>query len=304
MDRAGPSRRDLALGLVGLGAAATALGGAAAAPRGFFERRKLPLGVQLYTLGPLARADLAGSLKQLAAIGYRTTEIAGYLGRTPQQIRDAHDAAGMRCTSAHVQATAGTADEPGTGGDIARLIEHMKILGVTDVIVPGFPTPLNTAPSVDLWKQRAAFLNKLGAGLKGAGIGAGYHNHTGEFAPLGDTNGLEIMLAETDPKLVNFQLDIGWCVAAGVEPIAFLKKHRPRFKLAHVKDVKPITNPNGSKAMSSTEIGAGAVDWKSVLPAAYDVGIRKFFVEQEPPFERDRIEALRLSYAYLQTLKV
>jgi len=305
---AGPSRRDLAFGIAGLGALTSGLG-AAAAPAAFFERRKLPLGVQLYTLGPLARSDLAGSLKQLAAIGYRTTEIAGYTGRTPQQVREAHDAAGLRCTSAHVQATAGTAEEPGAGGDLARLAEHMHIIGVEDVIVPGFATPLNTVPSADLYKQRADFLNKCGAGLKGAGLRVGYHNHSAEFAPLKgsdgrDTTGLEVMIAETDPKLVNFQLDVGWCAAAGVDPIAFLKKHKPRFRLAHVKDVKPITNPNGTKAMASTEIGAGTIDWKTVLPAAYDVGVRKFFVEQEPPFERDRIEALRLSYAYLQTVTV
>ena len=153
--------------------------------------------------------------------------------------------------------------------------------------------------TADDWKMNADFLNQKGAVLKKAGIRTGYHNHNFEFAPVGSTTGMDILLKGTDPALVTFEMDIGWVAAAGLDPIALLAKHKGRFSLAHVKDIKADTKANFALAMDPTEIGAGKLDWKKLLPAAYAAGVRGFYVEQEPPFTRPRIEAAKLSYDYL-----
>src|SRR5205809_2183616 len=114
---------------------------AQAAAQPFFARHKLPVGIQVYSLGDLPRTDLDGTMKQVAAAGYRTLELAGYLGKTPAQLRASFDAAGLACPSAHVGMRAGTAEEPGLFGDISKLAADMHVLGVKTVIAPSFNAP-------------------------------------------------------------------------------------------------------------------------------------------------------------------
>lgn len=313
-------------GLMGAAAAAMALPAAAAAQRPFFARTGLPIGMQLYTLADQAKADLEGTLKAVAAVGFKTIELAGYLGRTPAQFRQALDAAGLTAPSAHVQGRARGAD-PSLDGDLARLIDDAHVIGIKSIQMPIFyiPDRFSLTPregegfgqllgriggemTADDWKFNADFLNEKGAVLKKAGIQLGYHNHNPEFAPLkggkpGAANGMEILLSRTDPSVVTFEMDAGWVAAAGHDPIALLKAHKGRFTAMHVKDIKASTRPNFVLAQDPTEVGSGMMNWKALLPAAYAEGVRGFFVEQEPPFTRDRLEALKLSYGYLAQLK-
>jgi sugar phosphate isomerase/epimerase len=308
-------------GILAGGAAliAAAMGGAGrAASRPFFARTHLPLGIQLYTLGPDAQKDLDGTLKAVADIGYQKVELAGLLGRSPAEFRAALDRAGLRCTSAHIQAKGG----PGTfDSDLGKLAADLKTLGVETAIMPslniparfGAPTPqegvvgylrrVAEGATADDWKANADYLNAKGKALKSAGIKVGYHNHNFEFAPVGSTNGLEILLANTDPALVTFEADIGWVAAAGVDPYAFLARHKGRFTLMHVKDVKADTQANFAFKMDPAEIGSGKLDWKRLLPEAYAAGVRGFYVEQEPPFTRPRLEAARISHDYLMGVR-
>jgi sugar phosphate isomerase/epimerase len=156
--------------------------------------------------------------------------------------------------------------------------------------------------TADDWKATAGLLNAKGAVLNKAGLTMGYHNHNLEFAPVAGTTGLEILLKATDPALVQFETDVGWVVAGGGDPFALLKTHPGRFKQMHVKDVKATTKTNYAFQQDPTEIGSGIIDWKRLLPAAYAAGIRDFFVEQEPPFERPRLEAARISVDYLKAV--
>jgi len=310
-------RRGFLAGTAALaGAAVSSAAMAAAQP--FFARTGLPIGIQLYTLGPDAQKDLDGTLKAVADIGYKKVELAGLLGRSPAEFRAALDRAGLKCTSAHVQAKGG----PGTfDSDLAKLAADLGTLGVKTAVMPSLNIPSRFgAPTaqegivgylrrvaegvtVDDWKMNADYLNAKGKALKSAGIQVGYHNHNFEFAPVGATNGLEILLANTDPALVTFEVDIGWVAAAGVDPYAFLAKHKGRFTLMHVKDVKADTKANYAFSMDPAEIGSGALDWKRLLPEAYAAGVRGFYVEQEPPFTRPRLEAAKISYDYLAGVK-
>jgi sugar phosphate isomerase/epimerase len=322
MHSPGIDRRAL---LALLGAAAVS-GEAMAAPQPFFARHKLPIGIQLYTLGPDAQKDLAGTLKAIAEIGYRDIELAGFYGKTPAEMKAALDAAGLKCSSAHIQGR-GNGSDPTFSGDLGKLADAMHVIGAKTVVMPStyIPDRLEQRPAAseevgawlrrvlsqltaDDWKMNADFLNDKARKLETAGLRVGYHNHNTEFLPLKDakgaeTNGLEILLRNTDPKLVTFEMDIGWVAAAGVDPLKLLKQHKRRFTQVHVKDIKADTRPNFDLRMDPTEIGSGVLKWNKLLPAAYAAGVRSFFVEQEPPFARPRIEAAKISHDFLASVK-
>jgi sugar phosphate isomerase/epimerase len=285
----------------------------------FFKGNGLPVGLQLYTLGDALRSDLDGQLAQVAKIGYRAVELAGYLRRTPAELRAAFDKAGVACTSAHVQAK-GAGGDP-SFGELDRVIADSHVIGFKHVVMPMFAIPahvdmkpkegesrgallgrLGAQITADDWKATADFLNAKAKVLKAAGLTTAYHNHNVEFAPVGGATGLEILLKNTDPALVQFEMDAGWVVAAGADPIALMKAHPGRFKMMHVKDVKASTKPNFAFQQDPTEVGSGIIDWKKLLAASYAAGVRDYFVEQEPPFEKPRLDAIKISFDYLNTV--
>lgn len=295
---------------------ATATGAAAAEP--FFKQAGLPIGIQLYTLGPAAAVDLDATLKSLADIGYRTVELPGFLGKSPADIKAALDRARLSCPSVHIQPRGRGGADPTLDGDLGKLAAALHTLGAKAAVAPicFFPDRLELKPqpgedggamlrrlvsqmTADDWKLNAQFLNQKAEGLKKEGLKVGYHNHNFEFLPLGSTTGQEILLKETDPALVTFEIDVGWVAAAGHDPIALMAKHKGRFTMMHVKDIKPSTAPNFALKMDPTEVGSGAIDWKKLLPAARAAGVVNFFVEQEPPFTRPRIEAAKVSHDFL-----
>lgn len=288
-----------------------AAGSAAAAP--FFKRRRLRLGVQLYTVRPDAEKDLDGVLKALAGIGYGAIELAGFHGHTPREMRAALDQAGLRCPRAHFQPRT-RGNEMGLDGDLGPMAEALHVIGADTAVVPIRYIPDRLLPKVpdgkalprilsqmtaDDWKRMADFLNERAEKLRTDGITLGYHNHNAEFAPFGGTSGMQILLKHTDPNLVTFELDTGWVAAAEADPCKLLTEHKGRFSLMRVKDIKASTKPNFELRQEPTEVGRGIIDWPRLLPAAYKAGVRRFFVEQEPPFERSRIEAVKTNYDFL-----
>ena len=155
---------------------------------------------------------------------------------------------------------------------------------------------------VDHWKRTATLLNERGEALQREGLSLSYHNHDLEFLTVSGTRGWDILMADTDPKLVSFEVDIGWVVAGGLDPVAFVEGLAGRVRQLHVKDLNVPSEPRDVLKMDSTEVGSGIVDWRKVLAAAYRAGARQFYVEQEPPFKLDRFDAVAKSYAYLSNL--
>jgi sugar phosphate isomerase/epimerase len=319
------NRRTLigaATGMLGLASGAGRIAAAASSAindsaTGWFAKRHLPIGLQLYTVGDEARKDIDATLARVAKIGYRTVELAGYHGQTVQKLRATADKYGLKFTSIHVGVT-GRPGDPGLDQDLPKLAADLHALGVTDVVVPMFPTPerfggpkpgegflahiqrVTAGLTRDDWQRLAELLNDKGAKLRAQGLRLGYHNHNPEFAPLGNTTGMELLLSATSPDEVAFELDVGWVAAAGVDPVALLKRHGRRFQLMHVKDIKPSTRSNFSLQQDPTEVGSGKLPWPTLLPAAFNAGVRKFYVEQEPPFSIDRFEAIGKSLAFLK----
>jgi sugar phosphate isomerase/epimerase len=282
-------------------------------------RNSLNVGVQLYTLGELVQKDLDGTLAQLRKIGLKTVELASFLGRTPRELRAALDRAGLECRSAHISPIP-RPNEPSLSSDLDSLAEAAHVIGVKYVIAPTFMIPDHVGPpgatesfatyfvragksmTAADWQANARFLNEKGTQLRKAGLQLGYHNHNFEFAPLGATNGMEILLSETDPAQVCFELDAGWVAAAGRDPLEIITRHPGRFKLMHVKDIKASTQPNTELRQDPTEVGSGIIPWARILPAAVAAGIRQFYIEQEPPFNGSRLDSVRKSFDYLSTL--
>ena len=310
-------RQALSLGL-GATAATLAMRLPAASP-GFFAAHKQPIGLQLYTVTDAARKDLAGSFARIAKIGFKTIELAGYHGHTPAQLKAAADRHGLKFSGIHVGAVARAPDEPSLSGDIGRLAAELRQLGITEVTLPMIALPEGAAPAQgesfpdffarviggmgkDVWHRTATFLNERASLLAKEGLSLSYHNHNIEFAPVAGTTGWDILFAETDPKRVAFEMDAGWVAAAGRDPLELLKRHAGRIRQMHVKDIKASTKANFSMQQDPTEVGSGSLPWAKLLPAAWDAGVRQFYVEQEPPYTMDRFDAIEKSFRHLSTL--
>jgi sugar phosphate isomerase/epimerase len=316
------NRRALLTGLAATGLAGTMTHALlAAGNKTFFERVQLPIGLQLYTLGDEPQKDLDGVFARVAAIGYRDLELPSLFGKSPAELKAAADRHAMKLSCIHLAVTPNMpASALGLMSPTQRIVDDLGAMGLKAAVMPIMLFPPNLkfggggsfqaaiAQAVaeageDLWKRTAALLNEKAAALKPHGISLGYHNHNIEFLPIGQTNGWDILARETDPKLVSFEVDVGWLAAAAVDPIAFFKRYGGRVRQMHVKDVKPSTKTNYALAMDPTEIGSGKLDWARILPAAYKAGVRNFYVEQEAPFAMARMDAIARSYAYLSKLR-
>ena len=310
------TRRDALRALSALSITTIATAGCGATPShrssGFFAEHDTPIGVQLYTVGELARDDLDATFAKLQAIGFRSVELAGLHGSTPVRLHEAALRHGLQLTGIHLQATGANGD-PGLDAAPGQIAATLLQMGITEATLPLMPLPFGpdkdesflaylvragSQLGEDDWKRAADFLNAHAGALRKEGIRLGYHNHNFEFRPLGSTTGWDVLLAHTDPALVDFELDAGWAAAAGLDPTEVLLAHPGRFRQIHVKDIRP-TAANFALHQEPTEVGRGILAWRRILPAAWKAGVRRFYVEQEPPFNGDRFDSLSASFNYL-----
>jgi sugar phosphate isomerase/epimerase len=314
------SRRSFMATTAAVGCTAATAALSAPRRRRFFASHGLPIGLQLYTLGDEPYRDLDGTLQAVSRIGYRTVEGVGYMKRTAAEFRVALDRTGLSCPSTHVPLEADGGGGPSLAGDLGPLAADMHRLGVEYVVVPIFAVPRRLGRqrqgedgaaflgrvggeiTADDWRRLAAQLNERGAALKREGLKLGYHNHNVELTRLGSKTALDLLIENTDSGLVWFEMDVGWVGAGGADPIALLRAHRHRFRLMHIKDLKASTVPNNAFRMDPADVGSGSLDWKAILPVGYDVGVRYYYVEQEPPFAEPRMQAARTDYQYLARL--
>jgi sugar phosphate isomerase/epimerase len=293
------SRRQFLIGS-GLGITALAAGGLPQAARGA-PPGKRP-GIQLYTINEAMRADPAGSLQRLRKIGFLEVESAGFGALSAQQFRGLLDDAGLSCPSAHVQFDVDNLDR--AFADAHALGATYAVSGMMRSLVLGSKTPkdaLGTGISLDEAKGTAALANRIGESARRAGLQFTYHNHNFEFADAGGgATGYDVLLRETDPQLVKFEIDCGWMIFAGHDPVTYFKKYPHRFPMIHVKDFLP---PPSSGPMRGAELGRGTVDYKPIFAAASKAGLQHYFVEQEGPFARmSPLEAAQVDYDYLRTI--
>ncbi len=249
-----------------------------------------PLGLQLYAVRDVIKADLPGTLAALAAMGYREVELAGLYARTAAEFRALLDAAGLKAPAGHVGV-------PALTDEIEQTIADAKTLGHRYLILPWIGEEYRT---VDGWRRAAELLNRAGAQCRAAGLHLGYHNHDFEFLPVGDGDaaaaptGYDLLLRHTDPKLVMFELDLFWIRKGGRDALAYLREHRGRFRSVHIKDMA------ADGAM--VDVGQGVMDWKTLLHAARRAGVKHFFAEHDEA--KDQLAFARVSATYLKTLRL
>jgi len=277
-----------------------------------------PLGIQLYTVAADLARDVPGTLKALNNIGYRNVETAGFGKLSASNFRKALDDAGLRCPSAHLRFTAA---DPGPLFDDAHAMGAKYAVSSVLVAVPDPPagTPPNDARqafvknlsslTLDDFKRTAELANSIGAKAKAAGLQYAYHNHNFEFKDQGNGQiGYDVLLSQTDPELVKFELDCGWMVAAGHNPIDYFSKYPNRYRMIHVKDflagAKPTTSLAGSDRPTGTELGRGHIDYGPIFAAAGPAGVEYFFSEQEPPIVgMTALEAAKVNFDYMRAIK-
>lgn len=269
----------------------------------------LPIGLQLYSVREMLPKDYEGTLKQIAALGYREVEAAGFYNHTPQQVKQAMQAAGLRCVSAHYGFT-------DLDKNFQQTLDFNKELGTSYIICsfPGFKNPsLVKGMShrvqvesfrLDDYKWNAEQFNHWGEKVKAAGMKFGYHNHTMEFKPQDGVVPYDELVRLTDPALVTFEMDCGWVMVGGGNPVEYLRKYPTRISMLHVKDFKHTDKPASVTAPPpSAELGRGEMDYRPVFEAAKKANIKHYFVEQEE-FDIAPMEALKIDADYMKNLNV
>jgi sugar phosphate isomerase/epimerase len=247
------------------------------------------IGIQMYTVRDQLQADFDGTVEKIAKIGYRNLEFAGYYNRTPEQVRALLDRLQIVSRSAHIGAQL-------MRQDAAAQIKAAKTIGQDYITLPSFNFGKEGLVG---WRKAVAEFNQWGAMCRDAGLRLAYHNHNFEFAPLEGTTGYDVLVKETDPKLVDFELDLYWARFADQDPLALFAKYPGRFAMWHVKDMAITGTQKGM-----TPVGKGTIDFKSIFAHARQSGMKYFFVEHDSAaqYPGGSLASAQASYEYLRQL--
>jgi sugar phosphate isomerase/epimerase len=277
--------------------------------RAFANPLGRPVGIQLYTVEAPMLKDPVGTLKTLRKIGFGEVESAGFGKLSAKQFRQLLDDAGLACSSAHLPFDLNNLGS--TFADAHTLGAKYATSGSLDSLLPA-PKPAATtskrAMSLDEAKRTAEIANRIGEAAKRADLQYVYHNHDFEFVNQGGgAIGYDVLLRETDPQLVKFEIDCGWMVFAGHNPVDYFHQYPGRFPMIHVKDFLAAgdksTVAGGSAVMLGAELGRGVVDYKPIFAAAKKAGLQHYFAEQEGPFSRmNQLQAAQVAYDYLHSI--
>ena len=255
---------------------------------------KGPYGIQLYSLRHQLEKDVPGSLKFIRDAGYTDVETAGFYKMSPADFKKALDKAALRCTGMH-------------SGDDNRFRDHLdEIIAEANVFKPDYVTSPwiqeEHRKDVESCKRIAADFNDWGKKLQAAGYRFAFHNHDAEFKPLGDTTPMDIFIQESDPELVDFELDLFFVKKVGLEPAEFMWKYPGRIKLLHLKDIAKSTPIGFAEAPDDAcvPLGEGQIDWPKTLAAAAEIGVTHYYVEDES--ERAP-EDIKINAQYLKKVR-
>jgi sugar phosphate isomerase/epimerase len=272
------------------------------------EHKAENIGVQLYTVRDAIAKDFDGSLAKVAAVGYKEVELAGfsfdngevhYFGKTPKELRAALDHHGLAAPSTHVNYKYLSPET------FPKILEASKVLGHQYIVNPWVEEESRNQP--DGWKRVAETFNRVGEECRKAGFQFAYHNHWFEFLPVDGVLPYDLLLKQSDPKLVKMELDLCWITAAGADPVKYFNLYPGRFPLVHVKDLKkipPISTggaQNFGDTVDLTEVGSGIIDWKRIFAHSDKAGIKIYIVEHDHPTAP--FESIKTSYEYLSKLR-
>ena len=284
------------------------------------------VGIQLFSIPKIVEKDFAGTMKMLATIGYKEIEFygpysfsasedaerwkavtpslgfsgSGFFGLTVQQVKKILDDNGLSTPSMHTGLIT-------LENKMAEMAEAANVLGTKYVILPSAETQAN----LDGYKRQAEQFNKIGESAAKHGLRFAYHNHGNGLKEMDGQVPMELIIEQTDPKLVFFQMDVYWTMAGGVDPVAYLDKYPGRYRLMHVKDMIKKVHFSGDGGDPKqwielfpylTDAGSGVFDWTSILSHAKKSGVEHYVVERD--LAPNPEESLKKAFQYLSQLKL
>lgn len=278
---------------------ATIAGSALALPGLAFENKILfgtkpsldKFGIQLYTLRDIIPDDPKGTIRQLASFGYKQIEgfegAQGMFWNMPHKdFRMFLDDLGLTMISSHCNIHENFEEKAAQAAEV----------GMSYLICPY----IGPQKSVDAWKKVTDLFNQCGETCKKNGIRFAYHNHEYSFKAFSGMIPQEFMMENTDPDLVDHQMDIYWVVTGGADPVDFLKRYSGRFTLCHVKD--RMKNA-GEERDASCDLGSGTINYPKILKIAADHGMKYYIVEQERYDNSTPMQSARHDAEYLKKLE-
>jgi sugar phosphate isomerase/epimerase len=263
------------------------------------------ISIQLYTLRDQMAADAAGTLKALGRIGYKTVEHAGFVGRTAAEFKQLLRDAGLRATSGHQGIP-----QPFDAAAWQAQLNDARTIGQRYIVNPASPityfpsngdlSQIKGLTTSTAWKAYAADLNKAGAMARAAGLRFGFHNHFWEFSGLEDDTpltGYDILVAETDPKLVHFEVDLYWAWFAHRDPVGLLAQIGERILQFHVKDMKYVNH-----APTFADAGTGVIDFARIFRAAGNPGGHEYIIERDDA-GANALQTAQVGYNFLSRIR-
>jgi sugar phosphate isomerase/epimerase len=223
------------------------------------------IGMHLYTMRDVLTEDYPATLRRLAGIGYRTVGVSGRFGHSAADIRRFADDAGLRIVLEHVGYPRLTDDWDGA-------LDDVRTLGGQWIVVPSLPAELRTP---DGFREAAAAFNKAGETARQAGLKLLFHNHGHDFDEVDGQVLFDILLAEVEPDLLGFELDLYWVVNGGKDPVDYFRGHPGRFPALHVKDM--------AADGSWEDVGSGTLDFPAMFAHADSGGVEQWLVEHDAP---------------------
>jgi sugar phosphate isomerase/epimerase len=259
--------------------------------------RKLPaIGVQLYMVKEDMAKDPAGTLSQLGKMGYTQIESFGgdkgiFWGMTNKDFNSLATASGLKMVSTHFA---------GNSEGYEKTAAQAAEIGMKYVIYP-WKGPQKT---IDAFKRIADEFNGYGKICKKNGLRFAYHPHDYPYKPVDGQLPIDVLLANTDPELVDFEMDFYYTVTEGQDPEAYIKKYKPRFRLCHMRDVLKERLPAGSEEESACDLGTGIINYPHLLSKGLDNGMEYFFVEQSRFFHETPVQSAKINADYLKHIQL
>jgi sugar phosphate isomerase/epimerase len=242
------------------------------------------IGVQLYTVRTLMEKDFEGTLEAIAKIGFHQVEFHDYFGREPRQVRDTLNQLGLETPAAHFPWQALKEDHD-------AVIETALAVGHRYVLLAWLPPEERS--TIAQYGDLAALCNRVGKACTSAGLQFAYHNHDFEFQPIDGQVPFDLLMNETDPDHVEFEIDLYWILKGGCDPFDYFQAHPGRFTLCHVKDM--------AEGGGMADVGAGRIDFAAIFAKSQQAGLKYFFVEHDEP--SDPLASIATSFNYLNDLR-
>lgn len=248
----------------------------------------MQIGLQLYTLRDLTKADFAGTMVEVKKIGYDFVEVAGWGNlSSSKEVKKALDKAGLKSCGLH-------ASLKDLRTKLQIVLDDCETLETNVLVLPFMPE--NQRTDAAAWKNAATLLDQIGDSAHQRGIDFAYHNHSFEFQKFDGKYGLDILYENSTPHLLRAEIDVYWVQHGGEDPAGYQKKLGERVVSLHLKDMAE------GEEKRFAPVGTGILDFRAILDVAKANGTRWGIVEQDQCYDTPPLEAIKISRENLRTL--